>query len=95
MADPTTEGADTLIILARDQATFYEFLKPRQEAAAGRTLVLLDRRVGERRQEGDGSGPIPDRRRSDRRSETPEAALALMSVLGFMILHRDGDRWAP
>jgi hypothetical protein len=95
MADPTGEGADTLIILARDQATFYEFLKPRQESGAARTLVLLDRRVGERRQDGDGAGPTPDRRRSDRRGETPEAALALMSVLGFMILHRDGDHWVP
>jgi hypothetical protein len=95
VTNPKTEGADTLIILSRDQATFYEFLKPRQEAATGRTMVLLDRRVGERRQNGDGSGPSPDRRRSDRRGETPEAALALMSVLGFMILHRDGDHWAP
>jgi len=93
MANPNTEGADTLIILARDQATFYDFLKPRQEAAVPRTVVLLDRRVGERRQDGDGVEP--DRRRSDRRATTPEAALALMSVLGFMILHRDGENWAP
>ena len=92
MTQSTSQGADTLIILARDQATFYDFLKPRQESA-GRTLVLLDRRVGERRQDRDGHGVQPDRRRSDRRGSTPEAALALMSVLGFMILHRDGDSW--
>jgi hypothetical protein len=91
MTTATTPAADTLIIFARDQATFYEFLKPRQEAAVPRTLVLLDRRGGERRQ--DGNGVTPDRRQQDRRSPTPEAALALMSVLGFMILHRDGDRW--
>ncbi|HEV8673826.1 MAG TPA: hypothetical protein VGX21_07265 [Methylomirabilota bacterium] len=91
--NPIGEGADTLIILGRDQATLYEFLKPRQEAATPRTVVILDRRAGERRR--DGLGVTPDRRRSDRRGETPEAALALMSVLGFMILHRDGERWTP
>jgi hypothetical protein len=99
--EATGVGADTLIILSRDQATFFEFLKPRQESG-GRTIVLLDRREGERRRDGHGSasdpasGPdAPERRRSDRRRDTPEAALALMSVLGFMILHRDGDRWVP
>jgi hypothetical protein len=91
--DQTSPGADTVIILARDQASFYEFVKPRQEAA-NRTLVILDRRDGERRK--DGHGPTsPDRRRTDRRQGQPEAALALMSVLGFMILHRDGGRWVP
>ena len=91
--DHTDTGADTVIILARDQASFYEFVKPRQEAA-GRTLVILDRRDAERRT--DGHGPTtPDRRLAERRQEHPEAALALMSVLGFMVLHRDGDRWVP
>ncbi len=97
----TGVGADTVIILARDQASLYEFLKPRQEAGGG-TVVILDRRAGERRRDGDGTrpaagdnGPQPDRRKRDRRRETPEAALALMSVLGFMILHRDEDRWVP
>lgn len=93
MTTPISDGADTLIILARDQATLYEFLKPRQEAAVPRTIVLLDRRAGERRQ--NGSNVTPDRRKSERRAATPEAALALMSVLGFMILHRNGDRWTP
>ena len=90
---PTSGGADTVIILARDQASLYDFLKPRQESG-GRTIVVLDRREGERRK--DGHGPeAPDRRQSDRRAPTPEAALALMSVLGFMILHKDGERWVP
>ncbi len=89
----TSVEADTVIILARDQGSLFQFLKPRQEAG-GRTLVILDRREDERRR--DGHGPTtPDRRRSDRRAPTPEAALALMSVLGFMILHKDGDRWVP
>jgi hypothetical protein len=89
--NPSTEGAETLIILARDQATFYEFLKPRQEAKGG-TVVILDRRAGERRV--DGQPPETERREADRRAPAPEAAMALMSVLGFMILHRNhGGGW--
>ena len=84
---------DTVIVLARGQASFFEFVKPRQESG-GRTIVVLDRREGERRRNGDGAA-VPERRKADRRRETPEAALALMSVLGFMILHKDGDHWAP
>ena len=89
----TSVGADTVIILSREQASFYEFVKTRQESG-GRTLVVLDRREGERRRNGDGTA-APDRRRSDRRAPQPEAALALLSVLGFMILHRDGGSWIP
>jgi hypothetical protein len=86
---------DTIIVLARDQASFYEFVKPKQESG-GRTVVVLDRREGERRHNGDGDGTgVPERRRGQRRENTPEAALALMSVLGFMILHKDGDHWVP
>ncbi len=91
--DPTSVEADTVIILSRDQASLYEFLKPRQESG-GRTIVILDRREGERRKDGHGAATA-DRRQGDRRAPTPEAALALMSVLGFMLLHKDGDRWVP
>ncbi len=93
---PERPEPDTLIILSRDQAAFYEFLKPRQEARGG-TLVILDRRQGERRRDGQRCPPAPEseRRRGERRAPLPEAALALMSVLGFMILHREGDRWVP
>jgi hypothetical protein len=91
--DATSVGTDTVIILSRDQASFYEFVKTRQDAG-GRTLVVLDRRERERRRSDDGA-TAPDRRRSDRRAPQPEAALALMSVLGFMILHRDGENWVP
>jgi hypothetical protein len=97
----TGVGNDTLIILSRDQASFFEFLRPRQEPG-GRTLVILDRRQGDRRRDGHGPASEPasspegvERRQAERRQATPEAALALMSVLGFMILHRDGDRWVP
>ena len=81
---------DTLIVLARDQASLYQFVKSRQEVPS-RTVVLLDRRRGERRQttQGRAAAPPGDQRRRNRRAKTPEAALALMSVLGFMILHRN------
>jgi hypothetical protein len=83
---------DTVIVLAADQASFYHFVKPRQEAG-GRTLVVLDRRTADRRGKR-ASGKTPAERRSkNRRKPTPEAALALMSVLGFMVLHRNGDGW--
>jgi hypothetical protein len=88
--ESTAHDVDTLIILGPDQATFYEFLKSRQ-GARGRTLVVLDRRRRERRN-GPGQAS-PDRRRRQRRAPVPEAALALMSVLGFMVLHRAGNRW--
>ena len=88
--ESTGRDVDTLIVLGPDQATFYEFLKPRQEAG-GRTLVVLDRRRRERRNGREAA--TSDRRRRQRRTPPPEAALALMSVLGFMILHRRGDRW--
>jgi hypothetical protein len=85
---------DTLIVMGPDQASFYEFLKARQEAG-GRTVVILerrqkDRRAAERRTQRKARG---ERRAAERRARAPEAALALMSVLGFMILHRGGDRW--
>jgi hypothetical protein len=99
--DATAVGADTLIILSRDQASLFEFLKARQENG-GRTIVILDRREGDRRRDGHGSPSnpttnpdAPERRVAERRQDTPEAALALMSVLGFMVLHREGDTWIP
>lgn len=88
--DTRHDGVDTVIVVGADQASFYEFVKPRQEAR-GHTLVLLDRRRADRRRD---AAEVPaDRRRRERRREAPEAALALMSVLGFMVLHRDGGDW--
>ena len=84
--EPTPE-TETLIIVARDLAGFYEFLKPRQEAD-GRTRVLLDSRASSE----DGPSPLPVP--AERRMTTPEAE-ALFSVLGFMVLHRDGGHWLP
>jgi hypothetical protein len=81
----------TIIVLAKDQGSLYEFLKERQEAA-GKGRVVLDQRVGERRR---GTAPVnAERRRADRRAPVPDAARALMSVLGFAVLH-PGDGATP
>lgn len=81
---------ETVIVLARDQAAFYEFLRDRQGRAAS-TVVILDRRRGDRRRR---ARRVPvDRRRAERRRPAPAAALALLSVLGFMILHRGEEGW--
>ena len=45
----------TLIVLGADQASLYEFLKPRQESK-GQTLVILDRRRGDRRNREEAVG---------------------------------------
>jgi hypothetical protein len=72
-------GSATLIIVARESVGFHEFLKPRQEAKGG-TAVVLDRRTG--------AAPVPSP--VERRRPTPVAAAALLSVLGFTLLHRVG-----
>lgn len=82
---PAAEDPDMLIILAPDQTSLYEHLKVTQERG-GRVHVILDRR------RGGGAGP---HREHERRAAMPDAARALMSVLGFMVLHRRGDRWTP
>lgn len=74
-----------LIVLGRDQVSFYEFLKPRQERD-GKTRVLLDRRIADRRGAA-ANGRVNERRAGDRRVPTSDAARAAMSVLGFIILH--------
>jgi hypothetical protein len=73
-----------LIIVARELASYYEYLKPRQEAKGG-TAVVLDRRTS----------AAPLLRPVERRMPTPAAAAALLSVLGFMLLHRVGADWVP
>ena len=81
-----TADVETVIVLSRDQASFYQFLKPRQNRP-GKTLVILDRR------DADPDTARVDGTPGNRRRAQPEAALALMSVLGFMVLHREGDGW--
>jgi hypothetical protein len=82
---------DTIVVVAPELVSFYRFVKERQETDHGSLVVLLDRRHGERRTSptGDVSG---NRRRRDRRSAS-DPARALLSVLGFTVLHRDGERY--
>ena len=80
----TPAEVHTLIIVARELLGFYEFLKPRQEAKGG-TAVVLERRTG--------AAPVPSP--VERRRPTPAAAAALLSVLGFMLLHGVGADWVP
>jgi hypothetical protein len=89
----TLDRPDTIIVVASELASFYEFVKPRQETGPGSPVVLLDRRQGARRREaGDAGGA--ERRRADRRAAPTGAAQAQLAVFGFTILHRDGDRYA-
>lgn len=85
-----------LIILAPEMSGYYHFVKPRQEAKDESIVVLLDRRQGERRyaeRRRNARSESSDRRHRQRRSTPAQAANALMTVLGFSILHRVGDRY--
>ena len=82
-----------IIVLDRQLQSLYEFLKPRQESEYGTLLVLLDRREGDRPQTGQPARL--ERRQGWRRAPPAEAACAVMAVLGFAVLHRDGDRYVP
>jgi hypothetical protein len=82
---------DTIIVVAPQLASFYDFVKPRQEADYGTMMVLLDRRRGERRRRRAG---LPgDRRHGERRTIQTGAAEAQLSILGFTILHRTGEQY--
>src|SRR5262245_27545490 len=81
---------DTIIVVAPDLVTFYEFVKPRQEADYGNLVVLLDRRQHERRQTS--VDLEPDRRCADRRAQS-DSARAQLAVLGFTVLHRVGEQY--
>jgi len=83
---------DTIILIDRELGPFYEFLSPRQESTRGTLVVLLDRRGGDRRQT---SQRVTLERRQEGRRAQPAEACALMAVLGFAVLHRDGDRYVP
>lgn len=84
---------DTVIVVASELRSWYEFIKPRQESEYGSLVVLLDRRQGDRRRES--AGVEEDRRQGDRRAPPSEAAQALLAVMGFAILHRTGEQYLP
>jgi hypothetical protein len=81
---------ETVIVVTPQLASFYEFVKARQEREDHDVVVLLDRRRSERRQTDDGVAA--DRRRGDRRT-LADGASAQLAVLGFSILHRAGERY--
>jgi hypothetical protein len=83
---------ETIIVIARQLADFYEFVKPRQEVRSRDLAVLLDRREGERRRWTETAQC--ERRHGDRRTSPVEAAKAQLSVLGFSILHRAGGLYS-
>jgi|RhiMetdeSRZDD1v2_1073273.scaffolds.fasta_scaffold334536_2 hypothetical protein len=82
---------DTIIVVAPELASFYDFVKGRQEAEYGNMVVLLDRRQGERRRAA--LQAVGDNRRLADRRARAEAASASLSVLGFAFLHREGERY--
>jgi hypothetical protein len=81
-----TNATGILIVVGRDQRELYEYFR----WGFGRTSgveVVLDRRLGERRDRGNGHGPSDDRRKTDRRRIA--AARAELLARGFMIARRD------
>jgi hypothetical protein len=84
---------DTVIVVATELRSWYEFIKPRQESEYGTLVVLLDRRQGERRCER--AEVDADRRHADRRTPPSDAAQAQLAVMGFAILHRTGEQYLP
>jgi hypothetical protein len=83
---------ETIIVIARHLADFYEFMKPRQAVRSRALAVLLDRRERERRRWTEVTNS--ERRQSDRRSGRVEAARAQLAVLGFTVLHRVGGLYS-
>jgi hypothetical protein len=77
------------VIISRALTELAEFLEPRQQSA-GRGRVVLDRRLGERRQTLQAARP--DRRGNDRRQLPIGSTEALMRVLGFMVVPANGTR---
>jgi len=74
-----------LIVVGRDQADLYEYFRWGLGQTPG-VEIVMDRRLGERRDRRDGQGPTEDRRKADRRRV---AARAELLARGFMIARRD------
>jgi len=74
-----------LIVVGRDQADLYEYFRWGFGQTPG-VEIVMDRRLGERRDRRDGQGPPEDRRKADRRRV---AARAELLARGFMIARRD------
>jgi len=83
VVNATTSGI--LIVVGRDQADLYEYFRWGLGQTPG-VEIVMDRRLGERRDRRDGQGPPEDRRKADRRRV---AARAELLARGFMIARRD------
>jgi hypothetical protein len=75
-----------LIVVGRDQAELYEYFRWGLGQTPG-VEVVMDRRLGERRDRRESNGPPDDRRRSDRRRVA--SARAELLARGFLIARRD------
>ena len=79
-------GPGIVIVVGRDQAELYEYFRWGFGQTPG-VEVVMDRRLGERRDRRDGGGSPDDRRKADRR----RAARARVEQLArsFRIARRD------
>ena len=75
-----------LIVVGRDQGELYEYFRWGFSQTAG-VEVVLDRRLGERRDRRNGHAQPDDRRKSDRRRVA--ATRAELLARGFLIARRD------
>jgi hypothetical protein len=81
-----TDASGILIIVGRDWGELYEYFRWGFGRAPG-VEVVLDRRLGERRERRDGHWLSDDRRKADRRRTA--GARAELLARGFMIARRD------
>ena len=79
-------AAGILIVVGRDQGQLYQYFRWGFSQTSG-VEVVLDRRLGERRDRQNGHGPADERRKADRR----RAAVTRAELLarGFLIARRD------
>ena len=75
-----------LVVVGRDQAELYQYFRWGFARAAG-VEVVLDRRLGERRDRATGDVLAPERRQGDRRR--PAGSPAELRARGFVITRRD------
>jgi hypothetical protein len=81
-----SNASGIIIVVGRDQAELYEYFRWGFAQTAG-VEVVMDRRLGERRDRRDGEGPRDDRRKADRRRVA--SARAELLSRGFLIARRD------
>ena len=73
------------VIVVRDEATLYEVAASHPTPKGQPVQIVLDRRVGPRRQEGKAGGP-DERRRTDRRVN--QDVQARLEAEGFAVVQK-------